>query len=239
VTEIDIHHLAAAYALDALDDRERAAFEAHYPSCDVCRADVVEYRDTLGRLAAADPVDPPPAVRDRVMAEIGRTRQLSPLLPATIPSVADRRRRSGLASTLLAAAAAVMLVVAAALVLRGGDDGEDFADELAAVLDQPDVRMVSLVGSDGGDVRVAWSDGAERAAVIGDGLPAPPDGSGYELWLIDESGPIPMQLLDTAEDGELHAVVDIDAVPIEWGITIEPLSGSASPTGPILFHAEA
>jgi anti-sigma-K factor RskA len=132
----------------------------------------------------------------------------------------------------------VVLVVAGALVISR-DDGDDFADELAAVLDQPDVRMVSLVGSDGGDVRVAWSDDADRAAVIGDDLPAPPDGSAYELWLIGESGPIPMRLLDTAEGGELHAVLEIDAVPVEWGITIEPLSGSTSPTGPILFHAQA
>ena len=32
MSDIDIHHLAAAYALDALDSHERAAFEAHYPA---------------------------------------------------------------------------------------------------------------------------------------------------------------------------------------------------------------
>jgi anti-sigma factor RsiW len=40
VSGIDIHQLAAAYALDALDDRERAEFEAHYPTCPVCRPEV-------------------------------------------------------------------------------------------------------------------------------------------------------------------------------------------------------
>ena len=47
MSDIDIHHLSAAYALDALDERERMAFEAHYPSCDVCRADVIDFRDTI------------------------------------------------------------------------------------------------------------------------------------------------------------------------------------------------
>ena len=54
MSDIDIHHLAAAYALDALDARERAAFEAHYPSCEVCRADVLEFRSTLAVVAEAE-----------------------------------------------------------------------------------------------------------------------------------------------------------------------------------------
>ena len=46
MSDIDVHHLAAAYALDALDRHEREAFEAHYDKCDVCRSDVMEFRET-------------------------------------------------------------------------------------------------------------------------------------------------------------------------------------------------
>ena len=38
----DLHHLAAAYALDALDDIERHEFERHYPTCDICSGEVEE-----------------------------------------------------------------------------------------------------------------------------------------------------------------------------------------------------
>ncbi len=39
----DIHHLTGAYALDAVDDIERARFEQHLAECEDCR--------TRGRLA--------------------------------------------------------------------------------------------------------------------------------------------------------------------------------------------
>ena len=36
----DLHHLSGAYAVDALDDAERAAFEEHLRGCADCRAEV-------------------------------------------------------------------------------------------------------------------------------------------------------------------------------------------------------
>lgn len=59
MTDIDVHHLAAAYALDALDDRERSAFEAHYGACEVCGTDVVEFRQTLTHVADSLATPPP------------------------------------------------------------------------------------------------------------------------------------------------------------------------------------
>jgi anti-sigma-K factor RskA len=59
-----------------------------------------------------------------------------------------------------------------------------------------------------------------------------------ELWLIDESGPRPMNVLERADDGEIRDSVELDRRPTAWGITLEPASGSASPTGEILFVAQ-
>ena len=42
----DIHELAAFYALDALSDEERSAFEAHLSGCDQCRAELASQRPT-------------------------------------------------------------------------------------------------------------------------------------------------------------------------------------------------
>ena len=52
MSDIDIHQLAAAYALDAVDERERAEFEAHYPTCPICRPEVAGFRETLSQVAA-------------------------------------------------------------------------------------------------------------------------------------------------------------------------------------------
>jgi anti-sigma-K factor RskA len=239
VSDIDIHHLAAAYALDALDARERAAFEAHYPSCDVCRADVLDFRSTLAVVAEAETMAPPPELKRRVLDEIAQTRQLSPHLPASVTDLAERRRRHRRTiATVVAAAVAAGLFAAGALIVDGGDSPA-YATELAKVFDYSDARLVTLDGDGGGRVRVAWSGGAERAVLLADDLPEAPDGMAYELWLIDESGPIPMNVLDGADDGEIRDAIAIDRdsgrQATAWGITLEPAAGSASPTGDILY----
>jgi anti-sigma-K factor RskA len=242
VSDIDIHHLAAAYALDALDARERAAFEAHYPSCEVCRTDVLDFRSTLAVVAEAESVTPPADLRRRVLDEIARTRQLSPHLPSSVTDLADRRRRRRrMTASLFAAAAAAGLFTAGALLVGRGD-AQEYATELANVLGESDARFETLGGDGEGHVRVAWSGDAERAVLLADDLPEAPDGMAYELWLIDESGPLAMNMLDRAEGGEIRDSIEIDAAvdrePTAWGITLEPVAGSVSPTGDILFAAE-
>lgn len=241
---VDVHHLAAAYALDAVDDGERRAFEAHYHSCEVCRADVADHRETLGQIAAASPALPSAEVKDRVLAEVARTRQLSPLLPDGVGDLAERRRRRQrtVAGTVLAAAAAVMLFVAGAVLVDRGA-GPDFGDELAAVLDDPDAQWLTLPPDESvgarGSIRVAWSPDTGRAVALGDELPPAPAGEAYELWLIDDRGPQPMRLLDPAADGGFRGSFDIAAEPAAWGVTVEPDTGSDAPTGDILFLADA
>ena len=236
--DIDIHHLSAAYALDALDERERMAFEAHYPSCEVCRADVIAFRDTLAQVAAASITPPPSVMKDRVLAEIARTRQLSPLLPAKVTDLAERRRRrQRTVGGVLAAAAVVMAFVAGAVVVRSGNEPA-YVTALAEVMAEPDARVITLAGEGEGSVKVAWSETDDRAVLLGDGLAEAPEGEAYELWLIGADGPVPMSVLQQASDGELRAVIDIDAEAQAWGVTIEPEDGSPAPTGEILFAAE-
>ena len=242
VSDIDIHHLAAAYALDALDARERAAFEAHYPSCEVCRADVLDFRSTLAVVAEAESMAPPPDLRRRVLDEIAQTRQLSPHLPVGVTDLAERRRRRRRTIATVIAAAATAGVFAAGALVVGGDDSPAYATELARVFEHSDAQLVTLDGDGGGQVRVAWSGGAERAVLLADDLPEAPDGMAYELWLIDESGPVPMNVLDGADGGEIRDAIVIDGdsgrQPVAWGITLEPAAGSASPTGDILYVSD-
>lgn len=239
--DIDIHHLGAAYALDALDERERVAFEAHYPSCEVCRADVMAFRAALAHVAVAQSTPPPVAMKARVMAEVAQTRQLSPLLPDRVSDLAERRRRrQKTIGGVLAAAAALLLFVGAAVVVRGGDEPPAYAVALTEVIDSPDAQLVTLDAGDSGatgTVKVAWSAEAARAVLSADGLAPAPEGSAYELWLIADGVPQPMRVLQPAADGTLRVVVDIDDAPKAWGVTIEPAGGSPAPTGEILFVA--
>ncbi|MGA8247905.1 MAG: zf-HC2 domain-containing protein, partial [Nocardioides sp.] len=67
----DIHALSGAYAVDALDDAERAQFEAHLATCPECRAEVRSFSETAALIAEAVVEAPPPGLRAGVLAGIG------------------------------------------------------------------------------------------------------------------------------------------------------------------------
>lgn len=232
----DIHLLAGAYALDALDPDERRRYESHYPDCELCVGEVAGFRATAAALAASVADAPPPDLRDRVMAEVARTRQVAPLV---VPLARVRRGR-----TLLAVAASVIaLVVVVGAVLFGLDaEGErDDAVELASVLVAPDAvtTVLDRSGADDGTVRVVWSPERDAAVVIGTGLGAPgPDGT-YELWSLRGEEARPAGVFVPEGDGSVTTLLEVAFDDSEaWGITIEPAGGSLRPTGEILYLAE-
>lgn len=227
----DIHHLAAAYTLDALDPDEQRVFEAHLETCDTCRAEVAEFRDVAGDLATATSAAPPASMRDRVLAEVSQTRQVRP----PVRPAPERTRRGRSAVWLAAAAAFIGIIAGAAVTLTVLDRGSDTEPVLSA----PDAATVPLDGENG-SVRVVWSSDLGRAVVLGDGLPDPGADRVYELWAIVDGEPVPAGLF-TPDDGSVRSTLDLDPAarrPAAWGITNEPAGGSPAPTGDILFFAE-
>lgn len=238
MSNVDIHELAAAYALDAVDERERAEFEAHYATCAVCRPDVAGYRETLSHVARVAASTPPHSLKADVMAQVRATRQLSPLEPALdLARFRQRRQRS---AWMLAAAAVVLLVAAGAfLVGRQTRHTDGFASAAAEVLGRPDARVTDLAGTGTGGFKVAWSASAGRVVVIGNGLADPGAGKAYELWQIDANGPHAMRLLDPANGGHVQRVLDVDGSGTQWAVTVEPRAGVDAPTGAIIFSGTA
>ena len=70
----DVHALSGAYAVDALDDLERARFERHLSECQDCEDEVATLREASSLLADTVAVAPPGALRDRVLAGITTVR---------------------------------------------------------------------------------------------------------------------------------------------------------------------
>jgi anti-sigma-K factor RskA len=236
VSGTDIHQLAAAYALDAVDERERAEFEAHYPTCAVCRPEVSGFRETLSQVAASVAVDPPASLKANVMAEIGNTRQLSPLLPDSVVDLATHRRsRQRMARVLSVAAALILIALGAFVVGRNTGDGGGYAAQAAHVFEQPDARTTTLGGVGTGTFKVVWSARDGKAVVVGDGLVDPGPGKAYELWLVDDQGAHAVRLLDKAAGQRVRRVVSVDGSPTQWAITVEPEAGVDKATGDIIF----
>src|SRR5436190_3521266 len=75
----DLHSLAGAYALHALDSpAERDRFERHLTRCPSCTAEVRGFREVATAMAFAATAEAPPELRGRVLAAAARTRQLPP-----------------------------------------------------------------------------------------------------------------------------------------------------------------
>ena len=73
---MDMHELVGAYALDALSDEEREAFEAHLATCEPCQAELASLADVLDGLADdGTVVDVPAGLAERIAAELAVTPQ--------------------------------------------------------------------------------------------------------------------------------------------------------------------
>jgi anti-sigma-K factor RskA len=75
----DIHALSGAYAVDALDDVERARFERHLAGCTACQAEVESLVAAASELSVLTEVAPPASLKAKVLAEIATVRPLPPL----------------------------------------------------------------------------------------------------------------------------------------------------------------
>lgn len=226
----DLHHLAAAYALDALDDVERQAFEAHYPSCEICSSEVNDFRDVAGSLARSTATVAPPALKASVLAEIAQTRQLSPL-------VSSRSQKAvGLSRRMLFAAAAALVLIGGVLVVALPGSEDDRYNDVASSADRVVTTLDALTEGQTGSLQIIWSDDRDQVAVVGSRLADPGDDKAYALWfLLDDGGVAPAGLF-RPKDGSVSEVLDIDDLDTTgWGITIEPAEGSAQPTTDVIF----
>lgn len=218
----EIHALSGAYAVDAVDDIERARFEKHLAGCADCRAEVASLREAAGLLSDAYAVAAPADMRARVLQEIGTVRPLPPVLAR-----AQVRARRFPARLLVAAA--VLLVAAAgvgALHPWTSSPQTSLSQEVMTASDAIH-HEVDLRG--GGTVTVVDSAHLGRAVVVTHDLPAAPAGKTYELWLQDRTGT--MRPAGLVSGGNRTVVMRGNAArAIGAGVTVEPAGGSRRPT---------
>lgn len=230
----DLHTLTGPYALNALSDAERVAFEEHLAQCESCRGEVAELRETAARLSSAVAEPAPPQLKDAVLDQVHRTRQLRPEGGQIVPL-----RRPGWSTRLTALAAAAAVIAAVLLgaqVINLNRDLEQanqqlsqLADTQAAVTDvltAPDARVVT---SDRGATAAAVviSRKAGKLAFVPQRMPAPGPGRIYQLWLITPHGAHSAGLLGEAAQPVVARTV---AGTRQVGVTVEPAGGSPQPT---------
>ena len=254
----DLHTLTGAYALDAIDPGgELTRFTRHLARCQSCASEVRGFREVTTAMAFAATTEPPPELRDQVLAAVARTRQLPPQIRT---HARPRRSRSTAPwlpwlSGVVAAAAIVVAVVfgianahtqqqlnAARAQNQALAAGQAKAEAelsqarahdqaLAKILGAPNVTLLSQATTKGG-VAVVVLDAAQRQLVVAtSGLPALQAGQVYQLWLIGPVKIVSAGLLPAAQNGVTSPVVATGLVKGDkLGLTVEPAPGSKQPT---------
>lgn len=244
----DIHTLSGAYAVDAVDDLERARFEQHLAVCPECRDEVASLRGAAIQLAHLVDSMPPASLREQVLQSITAVRPLPPRLreqtasrvdeqiAARSTSTADRSAavtaRSRWSTQWVAAAAAVVLLGGgAAAVTRPWDRPSQGQLTVAErVLDARDKQTTAQTFPDGASATLVRSKEVGRAVLITHNMPLAPNGKVYQLWLQNEQGAMtPAGLMPPQSDQTV--VLDGNAATAKGaGITVEPAGGSSAPT---------
>jgi anti-sigma factor RsiW len=163
-----LHDLTAAYALDALGPDDAHAYEQHLAGCERCQVELASLGAAAGSLAyAVLPVEPPPALRERILqAAVAERPNVVPLRPRTRP---------------LAAIAAVAACAAVGLGVWNVVLHSDLNSAKEAL------RGVPLTGASGSVVVGAGGSGA----LVVSNLVAAPAGKTYEAWVIDHGKALP------------------------------------------------
>ena len=255
----DLHHLSGAYAVDALDEGERALFEQHLGGCADCRAEVAELSATAHSLSALTEEDPPPGLRAAVLSGISQVRPLPPLagddtrMPPSGLGAASRHPESEptagaapekedegpgatvipfrrRASTWFAAAAAAAVITVGGLAWSPWSDPADTSPVAQVVAAEDAVRVSRTQGPLTADL--AYSRELGQAAISVAGLPPAPEGKDYQLWYVgtDEIARS-AGLLTAGSDGRGELLLEGDAnAAAAVGMTLEPAGGSRQPT---------
>jgi anti-sigma-K factor RskA len=103
----------AAFAVDALDDSERASFDVHLSWCTQCQADLAELRRVAAGLGlSVEPVAPPEALKAKVMARAAAQPQRRAVGPGPAAGPVSARRGLAMRQQRLAVIAGIALLVA-------------------------------------------------------------------------------------------------------------------------------
>jgi anti-sigma-K factor RskA len=234
----DRHALTGAYALDAVEGRERDRFTRHLDRCRSCATEVRGFREVGTALALAVAVEPPPELRTRVMAAVARAPQeaASEPRPRSRPVKPANPARTWV-PWLSGAVAMACVVLAVVFGLARAHTEQQLSQAraqnqaIAAVLAAPDARLIAQRTSVGGAASVVLDAARHKLVVVTSGLPSLRAGKVYQLWLMGPKKIVSAGLLPPASSGRTPPVLASGITAGDkLGLTVEPAPGSAQPT---------
>ena len=227
--------LKEAYALGALSEQERREVEDYLGEHPELRAEVDDLRSVANLLALSPrEYEPSPKLRRELLRRISSSPGTTPAAD-TSPRQTTLRRLFGPGG--LAAAAALALVAIGMFAWNASlqEENQTLQGELEGQQKSYALQSTGAVQEVHGEV-VRLGD--ERAVLVADDLPSPPEGETYQAWILRGDVPEPAGLFEPNDAGAAAAPLEgsiegADAV----AVTVEPSGGSSSPTSDPLMTA--
>jgi anti-sigma-K factor RskA len=217
----EYREMLSAHALAALDHESEHALNEHLSQCATCREELDQWNASAAALAlAANPAEPSPSVRERILDQIRADAQnaqpeSSKIVagPQVLPFKQPPRNfwqsigsLGAIAAAVIFAALLVSLIMlwkqnreAHAELTKLSNETKTLQEDLARknktlqMLAAPGTRMAELSATNmapGASAKLAF-DKNGHAMLMAKGLPAAPRGKAYQLWYIVGNKPMP------------------------------------------------
>ena len=217
----------------------------------------------LDALDTGAKIEPPAAVRDRVLWEIR-----GPGAEEAAQAIAAAGPDRGLATMFWALGVAASFMLAAAFgalwyatradlaatrenvarletIVKERDKQISLTSQEVSWLKDPRVQVALLKGLEGNPAaraKLLWNPGTKQGILWVSGLPPLPLEKSYELWAFVGDQPVPAGTFDAKSD--VPTVIPISKqeslseAPVKFAVSVEPKGGVPSPTGAIVLVGE-
>lgn len=217
----------------------------------------------LDALDTGAKIEPPAAVRDRVLWEIR-----GPGAEAAARAIAGAGPDRGLATMFWALGVAASFMLAAAFgalwyatradlaatrqnvahlesMVKERDHQIAMTSQEVSWLKDPRVQVALLKGLEGNPAaraKLLWNPGTKQGILWVSGLPPLPLEKSYELWAFVGDQPVPAGTFDARPDGATVIPIgkqeSLGEAPVKFAVSIEPKGGVPKPTGAIVLVGE-
>jgi anti-sigma-K factor RskA len=216
-----------AYLLGALSPLEAEVFERHLMGCEDCQAEIERLRPAAEALPrSVESFEPPPSLKRSLMEVVEAEARTGVPAPPPQPARSRRSWLAGLrprAAIALASVALLAGVVIGAGLIAGGGSGD--TDVVTATVDR--TRLP------GASARVEIADDEGKPATLHvSGVPLPPRGEVYEVWVERDGEVRPAgALFEPGRDGRGAAAIPGGVKGVKRVmVTREVAGGSDHPT---------
>jgi anti-sigma factor RsiW len=236
------------YFNEQLSEVEKHAFEKHLETCEECTIELAEWQaltDDLPYVSAS--INPPEGMKARILKTVFEEeleKETTPVKPIVTSEKVIPIKKNRSFTWLPAIAAALMLSVGANIFLASIVKNQQ--DDIVAQSEAVDqllafVNLSPVEGEATGTASIVKHGDETRVVVQASSLPALSNDEVYQVWLIDEDGPIRAGTFKSdSQDGAVVFTLP-EGLNKDWSqvaVSHEPNADSESPLGNVLMASE-